>query len=271
MKDQLRKLERELDIRNYSPKTKIAYLRSVKDYFSFKKSHLDDLDIDNIKSFLETKTKEGVSPTTRNMALSSIKFFYCNVLDKTEKINIRSAKKPKTLPVVLSKSEIKEILNNISNLKHRLLISVAYGGGLRVSEVVQLRVRDLNIDESTIHLRQAKGKKDRVTILPNSLQKDLQKTILTKNLDDVLFESERGGPLSTRTVQKTFENSLKKADIKKRATFHSLRHSFATHLLEDGVDIRYVQELLGHQNIRTTQRYTQVTNPALRNIRSPLD
>ena len=130
--------------------------------------------------------------------------------------------------------------------------------------------QDVNLEESTIHLKNAKGKKDRITIFPEKIKNNLQNLIAGKNLNDYLFESERGGKLTERTAQKVFENALREAGIKKDATFHSLRHSFATHLLENGVDVRYVQELLGHQNIRTTQIYTQITNPKLKNIKSPL-
>lgn len=187
-----------------------------------------------------------------------------------QKINLKFAKRTKRLPIVLSRQEIKEIIDSIKNLKHKLIISLAYGAGLRISEVVNLKVKDINLEELTIHLKNAKGKKDRITIFPEKIKNDLQNLIADKNLGDYLFESERGGKLTERTAQKVFENALRITRVKKDATFHSLRHSFATHLLENGVDVRYVQELLGHQNIRTTQIYTQVTNPKLKNIKSPL-
>ena len=141
---------------------------------------------------------------------------------------------------------------------------MAYGAGLRISEVVNLKIKDVNLEELTIHLKNAKGKKDRITIFPGKIKIDLQNLIAGKNPNDYLFESERGYKLTERTAQKVFENALRQSGIKKEATFHSLRHSFATHLLENGVDVRYVQELLGHQNIRTTRIYTQVTSPKSR-------
>jgi len=151
-----------------------------------------------------------------------------------------------------------------------LIIALGYGAGLRVSEVVNVKVQDIDLDELVLTIRQSKGKKDRITIVPTTLLQDLQACVSGKKRHQYIFESERGGKLTTSTVQKVFEKACRNADIQKDATFHSLRHSFATHLLENGTDIRYVQALLGHQNIRTTQRYTQVTNPALKNIRSPL-
>lgn len=170
----------------------------------------------------------------------------------------------------MSRQEIKNIIDSIKNLKHKLIISLTYGAGLRISETVNLKVKDINLQELTIHLKNANGKKDRITIFPEKIKKNLQILMLSKNPNDYVFISERDGKLSERTLQKIFEKALKNAKVKKKATFHSLRHSFATHLLENGVDVRYVQELLGHQNIRTTQIYTKVTNPTIKNIKSPL-
>jgi Site-specific recombinase XerD len=121
-----------------------------------------------------------------------------------------------------------------------------------------------------VHIKGAKGKKDRMSVLPEKLQNDLRNIIAGKKHSDYVFASNQGGSLTTTSLQKMFRVSLKKANVNKPATFHSLRHSFATHLLENGTDVRYVQELLGHSNIRTTQVYTQVTNPKLKNIKSPL-
>ena len=183
---------------------------------------------------------------------------------------MKFAKRSKKLPIVLSREEINKIIETLPNKKHKLLISLAYGAGLRVSETINLKTKDVDLGELVVHLKDAKGKKDRITIFPEKIKSDIINITNCKDKNDYIFESERGGKLTERTAQKVFENALRRADIKKDATFHSLRHSFATHLLENGVDVRYVQELLGHQNIRTTQIYTQVTNPKLKNIKSPL-
>ncbi len=262
--------KRELEIRNYSSKTVKSYLIFLKRYFDFKKSGLIELDEDNLKDYISVLIKQKLSPQTINLSLNAIKFFYYEVAGIKTKINIRSVKKEHRLPVVLSKEEVKQIIDVIKNPKHKILISLAYAAGLRVSEVVSIKVKDLDINNLTIHIRQAKGKKDRISLLPEKLVDDIRNLIAGKNAKDLLFVSERGGKLTTRTAQKVFQNAWKKSGIKKDASFHSLRHSFATHLLENGVDVRYVQELLGHQNIRTTQIYTHVTNPALKNIKSPL-
>lgn len=269
MLNHLEQTERELKIRNYSPKTVKSYLYGLQQYFTFKKNNLEALDTDSIKNFLLVCEQNNISAQTRNLFLSAVKFYYYTI-GKTNKIDVQSAKKNKSLPVVLSRQEIQQLLHCTGNKKHKLLLSLAYGAGLRVSEAVNLQVQDVNLQELTIHLKQAKGQKDRITVFPEKLLSEIHDFIDGKNKYDFVFMSERGGKITTRTAQKVFENALKKSGIKKAATFHSLRHSFATHLLENGVDVRYVQELLGHSNIRTTQLYTQVTNPQLKNIKSPL-
>lgn len=266
----LKKLKDELKLRNYSSKTIKSYVSCVGEYLYFKQANFDSVDIDSIKQYLLSKIDKGLSSQTVNQNLQAINFFCLNVLKFHRKIDIKFAKTPSKLPIVLSREEIKSILEAISNEKHNLIIALAYSGGFRVSEITNLKIKDINLEELTIHLKNAKGKKDRITIFPEKLKSKISETIALRDINDFVFVSERDGKLTERTAQKIFENALKKVGIKKDATFHSLRHSFATHLLENGVDVRYVQELLGHQNIRTTQLYTKITNPSLKNIKSPL-
>jgi integrase/recombinase XerD len=270
MESELDKAIRELEIRDYSPRTIKSYANGLTKYFSFKNKNLRQLNVDNIRDFLLQCKNKNLSAKTRNQYLNAIKFYYYKVIEIREEIKIKSAKRNKSLPVVLNRSEIKKLIDATINQKHKLLITLAYGAGLRVSEVVSLMVKDIDFYSLVLHVKKAKGKKDRITIFPEKIKKDLEKVMASKDQNEYVFSSERNEKLTTRTAQKVFSNAKKKAKIKKAATFHSLRHSFATHLLEDGVDIRYVQELLGHQNIRTTQIYTQVTSPQLKNIRSPL-
>lgn len=260
----------ELKLRNYSRKTIKSYLICLTDYFRYVRDIERNPDIDLIKKYLLDKQSKGKAPQTINLYLNAIKYFYREIMKSPGTIDLKFAKASKKLPIVLSRAEIAKIINSIENKKHKLLISLSYGAGLRVSEVINLSVKDVNLDELVIHIKGAKGNKDRITIFPEKLKKDLKTLIGIRGNNDYLFLSERGRGLSERTAQKVFENALKKSGIKKDATFHSLRHSFATHLLENGVDVRYVQELLGHQNIRTTQLYTKVTNPSIKNIKSPL-
>ncbi|MBU1159554.1 tyrosine-type recombinase/integrase [Patescibacteria group bacterium] len=271
LKELLNKIENELKLRNYSRRTIKSYLLCLADYFRFIKVVEKDPDVNFIKNYLLKKQDKGQAPQTINLHLNAVKYFYREIMKSPARIDLKFAKTSKKLPVVLSRSEIEKIINSIDNQKHRLLISLSYGAGLRVSETINLKVKDINPEELTIHLKEAKGKKDRITIFPEKIKSDIINITSGKDKNDFVFASERGGKLTERTAQKVFENALKKSGIQKDATFHSLRHSFATHLLENGVDVRYVQELLGHQNIRTTQLYTKVTNPSIRKIKSPLD
>lgn len=230
---------------------------------------LGKADVEIIRKFLLGMEAAEKSSQTVNLYLNAIKFFYREVLGSKTRIALKFAKRSRKLPIVLTRNEILKILDNIKNIKHRLAVSLAYGAGLRVSEVVDLRVCDLDLVEGIIHLKQAKGRKDRLTLFPEKLIGEMRVLIAFADGGSYVFASERGGKLTSRTMQKIFTQALKRAGIFKAATFHSLRHSFATHLLENGIDIRYVQELLGHQNIRTTQRYTQVTSTKLKTIKSP--
>jgi site-specific recombinase XerD len=269
MKKILEQAQNLLKLRNYSVKTRKSYLLYIKQYLVFsKKNNLKNRD-EAIEKFLLQKVDDNKSSQTVNLALNSVKFLYKEVLKDNNKVDLKFAKRNKKLPVVLSREEITKVLDNIENKKYKLAVALAYAGGLRISEIQDLKVKDLDLEELTVYLKDAKGKKDRISIFPEKLKTDFQNLIAGKDADEFVFSSNRGGKLNTRSFQMVFKKALKKAQIKKDATFHSLRHSFATHLLENGTDVRYVQELLGHANIRTTQIYTQVTNPKLKNIKSP--
>jgi len=271
LQELLQKIKDELRLRNYSSRTIESYLCCLVDYFKYIKIIKQEPEINLIKKYLLEKQNRGQSSQTINLHLNAIKYFYREIFKSQIPIDIKFAKTASKLPVVFSRTEIEKIINSIDNKKHRLLIALSYGAGFRVSEAINLKIKDINLEELTIHIKEAKGKKDRITIFPEKLRVDLTEIMALCDKNDFVFASNRGGKLTERTAQKISENALKNGGIKKDATFHSLRHSFATHLLENGVDVRFVQELLGHANIRTTQIYTKVTNPMLRNIKSPLD
>ena len=271
LKDLLGKIEDELKFRNYSRKTVKSYLICLADYFRFVKNVAKEPDVGLIKKYLLEKQGRGQSSQTINLHLNAIKYFYREIFKNNTPIDIKFAKTASKLPVVLSKNEIEKIIDSIGNKKHKLLIAVSYGAGLRVSEAVNLKIKDVDLTELTIHLKGAKGNKDRLTIFPERIKSELNEIMTLRDKNDFVFASERGGRLTERSAQMVFEKALGKCHINKEASFHSLRHSFATHLLENGVDVRYVQELLGHANIRTTQIYTKVTNPSLKKIKSPLE
>lgn len=162
------------------------------------------------------------------------------------------------------------MINLTSNVKHKLILKTLYGCGLRVSELVNLKKENFNFNEEIVHIKLAKGRKDRFVKIPNSLKTELKKYVELTN-SDIVFEANRGGKLTTKTIQLIVENAARKANITKEVYPHLLRHSFATHLLEQGTDLRIIQKLLGHSDIKTTQLYTQISQQSIKNIRSPLD
>lgn len=270
MADLIDIIVQELKLRNYSPKTIKAYTFVARDLYGYFKKPPRTLSQQDIRKYLLHKQEKKLSSQTISLYANAINFIFTEIYKRQDFTKIRHPKKSQKLPIVLSRNEIKKIIGSIANLKHKIMIAVAYGAGLRVSEVVRLKVADINLEEMTVTVRQGKGKKDRLTVLPKNITEDLSRLLAGKKSSDYAFDSQRGGKLTDMSAQKVFYQALKKAKIRKPATFHSLRHSFATHLLENGTDVRYVQELLGHANIRTTQVYTKVTNPSIRNIKSPL-
>ncbi len=270
MNDFVGQLKTELLLRNYSPKTILAYCRCIREFVGFLQEKLPD-DGHLVREFLIKMKERPIASQTFNLYVNSIRFFYKNILKKHLVVEVKNARRVHRLPVVLSKEEIELLLNVTTNRKHRLLLALAYGAGLRVSEVIKLRVCDVDIAQSTLFVHEGKGRKDRVTLLPQKLKNDVVQYMAGKNPLDFVIMSERGGRLTDRSAQHVFSNALEKSKITKNATFHSLRHSFATHLIENGVNLRYVQELLGHSSILTTQRYTHVTQHSILQIRSPFD
>ena len=246
-------------VAGYSPSTIEAYARC-----------LQEIGENDLLIFLDRLARAGKSPYTLNQYHAAYKLYRTKVLGERWESKFPYAKRHKKLPVVLTREEIARTIAEIKNPKHQLLVALAYGAGLRVSEAVNLKIADLDLAELNLAVRGGKGKKDRISVVPEKIVGALRELLLDRNKHDFVFESERGGKLTTRTAQVVFERALRRAKIKKNATFHSLRHSFATHLLENGVSVRYIQQLLGHASITTTQLYTKVTTPQLKNIRSPL-
>jgi integrase/recombinase XerD len=272
-RDPIYNFEREMKIRGFSGRTIDSYLYYIKDLFNFARKSPIEINSDDIKEYLLGMKKRNLSSSTMNAAISSIKFYYTKIVKRNFFISkeIARTKKPKKIPQVFTKEEIRQILGSISNVKHKLILGLMYSSGLRVSEVVNVKVQDFEFKDKMLRVREAKGKKDRMTILSEKVAGVMEKYLKNKKLEQYAFESERGGKLTERTVQKVFTEALEKSGIKKSASCHCLRHSFATHLLEAGYDIRYIQVLLGHKRLETTQVYTKVAKNMLEQIKSPLD
>src|SRR3989338_7500488 len=269
----LDKLQTELKIRGFSDRTIKAYHLHNRNFLEFSKKEPQNVAVDDIKAYMAYLMRDkGLKPSSVSLAMSSLRFLYDEMMGKGIVAKIKMPKLEKKLPTVLTKDEIKRLIESIKNEKHGLLIKTMYSSGLRVSECVSLKEDDLNLEERFGTVSAGKGKKDRNIIVSEALAEDLKKYFSKrpKSQNNYVFDV-KGRPLSIRQAQKIVSNAAKTAGIRKRVFCHALRSSFATHLLESGTDIRVIQELLGHSNLATTQRYTQVSREQLRKIRSPLD
>lgn len=255
----------ECKLRGYSPKTIENYLHHIKRFAATKKQP---------REYLLTLVGKGASDETVRSTCFAIKFYLNTIKKDSSEIqgvldDLPNLKREKKLPVVLSKREIEELISSTKNINHRLIIQVGYSSGLRVSEIINLKWGDVDFDRDLIHLKKAKGKKDRIVMLSQKVKGGLSN--LSGLKQGYVFLTNRNGKYTDRTIQKIIENAAMKAGIRKSITPHTLRHSFATHLLENGTDIRYIRDLLGHSDISTTLIYTKVSNKNIRNIKSPLD
>ena len=264
----LDKLETELKISKNSEYTIRNYLKANKDILEFTNKSPEAISTDDIKSFMAKNLSKKSSMTTI-LFLAAIKYAYNSIFGKDPTSTIKRPKKERKIPVVLSKQEIKTLLENLRNQKSKLMISLIYACGFRVSELVNLKITDLNIPERIGHVRQGKGKKDRIFNIPEFLIEDIKEQIKKQDNETYLFTG-RSGKLTTRNIQKIVSKASRLAGLNQVHT-HTLRHSFATHLLEDGNDIRKIQELLGHADLSTTQIYTHVSTEELKKIKSPID
>ena len=266
-------LRDELLIRKYSRSTTKTYLHYNTELLKYSGKTPDQISQEDITRFLSTIIKEkNLSASTVQITLNALKFFYGQVLKKNFVYDITGPKRDKKLPVVLSKDEVLTILNCIQNLKHKTIIMLIYSAGLRLNEAITMKKSDIDTDRGVINIKCAKGRKDRTTLLSETFRNLLETYLDVYHPENWLFPGqEKGSHISGRSVQHIFQQALIKSNIMKEVTVHSLRHSFATHLLEQGIDIRYIQELLGHQSPNTTMIYTHVSRNILGRIKSPLD
>jgi integrase/recombinase XerD len=274
-KSTLQVFEQELRIRNYSPKTIKSYTSTLRTFVHFvSPKHPRDLSNQDIRSQLSRMLETGhwSAPSISQM-INALRFLYVELYHRPLEIGeIPRPKKEKKLPLVLSQEEVLKIFEAVDNLKHRTLLMLIYSAGLRVGESVRLELRDIDPGRKLIHLRGAKGKKDRYTLLSDVMINQLEEYQKAYHPESFLFRGAEGkAHLSERSAEKVFEQALVRAAIRKPATVHTLRHSFATHLLEAGTDLRFIQELLGHSSSKTTEIYTHVSKKSLGNIQNPLD
>jgi integrase/recombinase XerD len=270
----LKRYVEQLKLKGYSQNTIKTYSTEFVQLLKVLKEHpVEDLSSEKLRSYLlycidTLKLSENLIHSRMN----AVKFYFGQVLHRENFfMEIPRPKKPSLLPKAISMHDVKKMLGILDNLKHQLLLKMCYGMGLRVSELVNLKIADIDSSRMQVLVSSGKGKKDRYVVLPESVLVQLRNYYQKYKPREYLFEGQSGGQYSVRSVQQVFKNAMKKAKINKKVGVHSLRHSYATHLLEQGTDIRFVQELLGHNSIKTTMIYTALTDAAKRKIKSPLD
>jgi site-specific recombinase XerD len=267
-------LEQKLILKAYSPSTVKNYASSLTQFLAFFESRdVKDLNKEEIEAFVYHQiTKYKISESAQNTLINAIKAYYEHVLGRERTVyEIQRPKKSMTLPNILSQEEIKGILGSVENLKHRTVLMLIYSAGLRISEAINLRSRDIHSDEGYIFIKGAKGKKDRKSVLSPVLLVLLRQYYKAYKPSYWLFEGQDGGQYSATSIQAVFRRAVEKSNSNPWATVHTLRHSFATHLLQKGTNLRYVQALLGHESSKTTEIYTHVLSISNKNIQSPLD
>lgn len=271
-------LRQEMKLRGLSQRTVKSYLQYITRCLGYARKSPRDIAAIDVRAYLENLADRGLSASTLNTAYSALQFYFARILQRSFFLHIPRAKQEKRLPIVLSKDETRRMIDTTTNPKHKCMLQLLYGTGMRVGELVRLRMGDVDFERNCIMVIRGKGAKDRVVMLPETIRPTLLNQRRLKQPDDFLFtngrdpnKSGRAGRLTEGTVQAVVTQAATRAVITKQVTPHTLRHTFATHLLENGTDMRFVQELLGHSNIRTTQIYTHVAATALARMVSPLD
>jgi integrase/recombinase XerD len=267
----LKKLETELKIRGFSPKTIKAYTKKNQKFLEFISKDVNAVTEDDVKTYMAYLMDHGLRPASVSLAMSALRFLYDEMLGKGLFVKIKMPKLEKKIPTVLSKVEIRQMMDITKNPKHKLLISMLYSSGLRVSEAVNMKIDELDFDERMGIVRSGKGKKDRNIILSESLVNDIKSYLEARKDDNPYVFGVKDRHIAIRQAQRIVSEAASRAGIKKRVFCHALRSSFATHLLENGTDIRIIQELLGHSDLSTTQRYTKVSREQLKKVKSPGD
>lgn len=268
-----RRMIEDMTVRNLSPATQRSYLHAVKKFSRYFNRSPDRLGLEDVHAFQVHLVSNGISWPALNQTVCALRFFYGVTLGSAEiPERIAYARKPRKLPVVLSGDEVVRFLEAVPSLKTRTALTTAYGAGLRASETVGLKVRNIDSARSVIRIEHGKGSKDRYVMLSRQLLSILRVYWRLTRPKEWLFPGRtENKPIDVQVLYSACRSARAAADIDKRVTVHTLRHSFATHLLESGTDIRIIQVLLGHSNLSSTARYTKVSNGLIRHTQSPLD
>jgi site-specific recombinase XerD len=263
----------DMTVRGFTASTQRGYIRAVGDFTAFFGRSPDQASAEDLRRYQLHMRSSGASATTMNAAVSALRFFFTVTLGRDDaQVGMTTVREPRKLPVVLSPEEVARLLDAAPGLKYRAALSVAYGAGLRASEVVSLKLIDIDSSRMVIRVEQGKGRKDRYAMLSEPLLHLLRTYWKASRPQGWLFPGQNPvNPLTTRQLRRAFDGARAAAGIDKRVSLHTLRHCFATHLLEQKVDIRVIQVLLGHKKLDTTARYSQVASTTLRAVKSPLE
>lgn len=263
----------KLELKQYALNTAKTYIQLFEKFINHhKNSNIDSLDENDIRNYMQQLVQQGKSHSYVNQMINSIKFYYEVVLEMPNRFySIERPRKRESLPKVISLEEVQSIIKNTNNIKHKCIVSLLYSAGLRRSELLNLKPEDIDSKRMVITIKNGKGNKDRQTILSEAVLKDLRLYFKKHTPEIYLFEGAKGKQYSTSSILQIIKKAAKKAGILKNVTPHMLRHSFATHLLENGTDLRYIQVLLGHSSTRTTEIYTQVAINNIKAIKSPIE
>jgi integrase/recombinase XerD len=279
LEDTIKKFKEDLIARGYSTRTADVYATAVNAFLKNipdpKHPKPKDAD-DHIRGILDGTTKSGASQSSVGIAASAIKLYFKNLLGRSLNLSVELKRRARPMPTILSKEEIQKIVSVTRNVSHRLIFQLMYSSGLKLDELLGLRIGDVDMDGKSLTIRGnsdhgRKTKPPRITILSEKVAPMLHAFLVDRDVDDYVFPGIDGGHMTPRAVQKAFKQALKKAEIKKRASCNSLRHSFAVHLLEKGVDIKHVRKLLGHARTETTSIYKKLVSEEEVSIKSPLD
>ncbi len=265
-----------LELKRYSSNTIKSYMSSLKnfareyDYTPIQLEKLEEKDI--IISSINIIKKRNYSISSQKQLIGALKLFYKEIFKRSIDFSIiYPTRKSESLPSILSKKEVSDIINSIDNYKHKTIIATIYGLGLRISELINLKIANIDSKRMLVIIKNSKEKKDRIVMLPNNLLELLRKYFIIYKPQNFLFEGMNNKQYSDSSIRKIFKKALLDNSIIKHATVYTLRHSFATHLLEKGTDIRIIQKILGHKNINTTLIYVKVAESTIKNVKSPID
>jgi site-specific recombinase XerD len=273
MKTLREQMIQQMQLKGLSPRTIDTYIDCILALSKYYKTSPDLVTIEQIRSYIQyCLVERKLSKSWLNQTISALKILHVEVLKREwNRLDIPRPRREKKLPIILSREEVQKILCAHKNLKHRALLVITYSSGLRVSEARKLKIADIDSPRMLVRIEQAKGQKDRYSVLSPKALELLRIYWNTHKPKHWLFENKNGQPIAESTAQEIFKNALEKASIKKQASIHTLRHSFATHMLEQGVSLPIIQQMLGHKSLKTTSGYLHVQQYSINTVKSPLD